>query len=263
MSKTVNIIDRLKDVWRQLKESSLVKSKNEDTNLESEVAEFQELVNLCIPITEAEKTIAETVRSLFGGHKVAFHNFLTVSHQEHFALLTEGGIIAHLLGVSHLVIIQTGEHGRYQVVPNDLYKETYKRTAMKAVMEEPVKILKRVEAKPAEKDHSLEDMGAFEKPRKDGERPRRRRSKRGGHGRHKRTQDKEDRGLEELVKNIKSMKALKEDIPEVASPKPNKKTSWVEVAKKPPAPPKEEEPCRIEKKTSLSSTWGEVSDSDE
>lgn len=237
MSEAINVVDRLRDIWKKLNACSLVQPKGEAT--ESNISEFQEILNLSIPITKTEMLVSETIKSLYNNNKGAFKNYLSVSGQEYFCLLVDGGIVSYMLGISHLVIIQTSDNGRYQVSPNDLYQEKHERK--KEI--QPTKILKRTEKEePA--------------PKSTGE-PKKRRSRRGGSGRKKKQEgEKKDDDIKDILGKVRAMK-----LDESPRKEETKKTTWAEVIRQPPpSPKKEEKPPK--KKLNMPAKWADVSDSE-
>ncbi len=103
------IINRLKTIYRLLKETPLVLNRNAD---KESVANFARVLNTCLAVTDEEYELGMATRDTRRQSPAFFRKFLQVSGLEHLSLMADGEDLALLLGVDRIVTIRYNVDGR-------------------------------------------------------------------------------------------------------------------------------------------------------
>ncbi len=109
------IFARLANIWERLATGNLATTKKAT---ETNVPEFNKILNTSLPVTEYETGASNLVRHLYNTNREAFFRYIHASGLKHLLLLTNGGPIVSGLGLTGVIVIRWDRAAKeFAVVP--------------------------------------------------------------------------------------------------------------------------------------------------
>lgn len=96
-------INKLNVTFNVLRKHKVIKEKDYS---EKSLADFERLINDCVPQTFEERCWAEVVRFMYKKNKTSFIKYITSANCVSFCLLTDGYLIAKMLNIIGGIIIK-------------------------------------------------------------------------------------------------------------------------------------------------------------